>query len=496
MAHGHTTPYQPILELLRDYLGVKAAQPPDEARRQVANAIASLPAASDTLPLLLDFLGLADAAHPAPRLDPAVRKTRLIELVRNIVRSGRSQQPAIILVEDLHWIDAASGEFIEATADAVIGTTTLLLFNFRYDYAAPWMQRSHYRQVNLSPLNRTEADDLLGDLLGKDSSLALISRHIAERAQGNPFFIEELVHSLVERGDFEGERGAYRLAGGIDTIPLPATIEALLAARIDHLDEPARQVLQYAAVIGREVPVAILESVTGLPPSDLSEALSRLRRTELLRELPLTEAGLHAFCHPLIQEVCYRSLLRERRRKIHADVARAIKRHFNDRQEERASLLAYHLEEAGELMEAAQATMRAAFWIGAQDASQALRTWKKVHQLLSTQPASESTDYLRMHTCLQIMMFGWREGMSAEEAQHWFDEARRLALAAGNMRINAWIHAAFGRNLAVKGSADEYVLRVREALALAIDAKETSAETMLNAACPTPYALQDTWTRR
>jgi class 3 adenylate cyclase/tetratricopeptide (TPR) repeat protein len=482
MAHGHATPYQPILELLRDYLGIKAAQPPDEARRQVANAIASLPAASDTLPLLLDFLGLADADHPAPRLDPAVRKTRLIELVRNIVRSGRSQQPAVILVEDLHWIDAASGEFIEATADAVIGTTTLLLFNFRYDYAAPWMQRSHYRQVNLSPLNRTETDDLLGDLLGKDFSLALISRHIAERAQGNPFFIEELVHSLVERGDFEGERGAYRLAGGIDTIPLPTTIEALLAARIDHLDEPARQVLQYAAVIGREVPVAILENVTGLQPSDLSEALSRLRRTELLRELPLTEAGLHAFCHPLIQEVCYRSLLRERRRKIHADVARAIKRHFNDRQEERASLLAYHLEEAGDLMEAAQATMRAAFWIGAQDASQALRTWKKVHQLLSTQPASESTDYLRMLTCLQIMAFGWREGMSAEEAQHWFEEARRLALAAGNMRANAWIHAAFGRNLAVKGSADEYVLRVREALALAIDAKETSAETMLNAA--------------
>ena len=481
MAHGYATPYQPVLELLRDYLGVKAAQSTDEARHRVTMAIANLPAAGDTLPLLLDFLGLADPANPTPKLDPATRKVRLIELVRNIVRFSPREHPAVVLVEDLHWIDAASTEFIEAMVDAVIGTTTLLLFNFRYDYVAPWMQRTHYRHVSLSPLSRTETNDLLYDLLGKDSSLALISRHIAERAQGNPFFIEELVHSLVERGDFEGSRGAYRLVGGIDAIPLPATIEALLAARIDHLDESARQVLQCAAVIGREVPLAILERVTGLPPAGVAEALWRLRRAELLRELPLTEPGLHAFCHPLIQEVCYRSLLRERRRKIHAEVARAIKLDFTDRRQERNSLLAYHLEEAGELMEAAQANMRTALWIGTQDASQALRIWKKVHQLLTTQPASESTDYLRMQSCLQIMSFGWREGMSAEEARQWFEEARQLALAAGNMRANAWIHSSYGRNLAVTGSADDYVLRVREALELAIEAKDRSVEAMLNA---------------
>jgi class 3 adenylate cyclase/tetratricopeptide (TPR) repeat protein len=481
MAHGHATPYQPILELLRDYLGIKATQPPDEARRQVAKAIANLPAASDTLSLLLDFLGLTDAAHPAPRLDPATQKTRLIDLVRNIVRCSRPGHPAVVLIEDLHWIDAASAEFVEAMVDAVIGTTTLLLFNFRYDYVAAWMQRAHHRQVSLSALNRAEANDLLCELLGRDTSLALISRHIAERAQGNPFFIEELVHSLVERGDFEGTRGAYRLAGGIGAIPLPATIEALLAARIDHLDEPARQVLQCAAVIGREVPVAILESVTGLKPTELAETLGRLRRAELLRELPLTEPALHAFGHPLIQEVCYRSLLRERRRKIHAEVARAIKLDFSNLQEERISLLAYHLEGAGELMEAAQANMRAAFWIGGHDSSQGLRSWTKSHQLLSTQPVSESVDFLRMQACLQIMAFGWREGTPTAEAQRWFEEARQLALAAGNMRASAWAHAAFGRILAANGSADDYVMRMREALALAIDVKDGSVEPMLMA---------------
>jgi adenylate cyclase len=480
-AHGHATPYQPVLELLREYLGVEATLPLEEARQRVAEATSLLPGASEALPFLLDFLGLADAQQPAPNLDPAIRKTRLIELVRNIVRSGPQHKPMVVLVEDLHWIDAASEEFIDAMAEAVIGTTTMLLFNFRYGYAAPWMQRPHYRQVSLSPLNRGEADGLLYELLGKDSSLALIARNIAERAQGNPFFIEELVRSLAERGDFEGERGAYRLAGGVDAIPLPATIEAVVAARIDHLDEPARQLLQHAAVIGREVPSAILESVTGLSPSELAGTLSRLRRAELLRELPLTEPGLHAFSHPLIQEVCYRALLRDRRRKIHADVAGVIKRNFTDRVEERASLLAYHLEEAGQPVEAAQAHIRAALWIGSHDASQALRSWKKVHQLMASQPSSDSNDYLRLQACVQILAFGWREGMSAEEAQRWFEEARQLALAAGNLRANAWIHAAYGRNLAVRGSADDYVARTREALVLAVDANDRSVEAMLQA---------------
>lgn len=477
-AHGHATPYQPILELARDYLGIKPTMSPGEARQQVAAVVATLPVASDTLALLLPFLGLADPGQPAANLDPAVRKARLIELVRTIVRSGQQQKPVVVLIEDLHWIDAASEEFIDAMVDAIIGTTTLLLFNVRHGYTASWMQRSHYRQISLSALRRVDAEALLSDLLGKDSSLALISRNIAERAQGNPFFIEELVHSLIARGDFEGERGAYRLAGGIDAIPLPMTIEALLAARIDHLDESARQVLQYAAVVGREVPLAILESVTGLPSADLAEALLRLRRAELLRELPL-DPGVHAFSHPLVQEVCYRALLRERRKRIHGDVARLLKQQFSDQKEQGASLLAYHLEEAGEPMEAAQALIRAALWIGTHDASQALRTWKKVHQLLSTQPVSQSTDFLRVQACLQIMHFGWQEGMSAEEGQGWFEEGRRLALATGNVRANAWVHAAYGRNLAVRGSADDYVARTREAFDLATAANDRGVEAML-----------------
>lgn len=482
LAHAHAVPYQPILELLRDYLGLKPGQTPDEARLQIETAISTLPVAAETLPLLLDFLGLADAHHPTPKIDPAARKTRLLELVSSLVRAESRKQAAVILVEDLHWIDAASGEFIEAMVDAVTDTATLLLLNFRTEYAAPWMKRDPYRQIALPPLERGDMNDLLVDLLGPELATLPVAHDIADRAQGSPFFAEEMVHTLKERGDFDGERGSYRLAHEVATIPLPMTIEAVLAARIDRLDEITRRLLQCAAVIGREVPLAILEAVSGLPAAALADPLDRLQRAELLRELVASRPGIYAFCHPLIQEVCYQSLLRERRRQIHADVARALKQRSSDPWEERASLLAYHLEAAGEPMEAAQATIRSAMWVGMHDSSQALRSWKKVHQLLALVPSTESTSWLRLNACLQIMSFGWREGMPIEEAQARFEEAKALALATSNLRAAAWAHAALGRNLAMAGSADDYVARVREAAALAIEARDGSTEVMLKAA--------------
>lgn len=346
---------------------------------------------------------------------------------------------------------------------------------------APWMQRSHYRQISLTPLESRETGALLRDLLGDDPSLALLSRNIAERAQGNPFFLEELVHSLVERGDFEGDRGAYRLKGGIEAIPLPTTVQAVLSARIDRLAEPSRRILQTAAVIGREVPLAILEQVTGLPSNELAQELWRLRQTELLYELPPFEQGLHAFRHPLIQEVSYQSLLHQRRRELHGAVARAMEVYFKSRLDEHAGLLAYHLEQSGQALQAAQANVRAAIWVGANDPSQALRTWKKVRELLLPLPPDRTVDYLRMMASGQIVNFSWREGISPEHAKGYFEEAKKLALASGNIRENALIHVVYGRILGASASADEYVDKIREAEALAGGSVDASLQVTLNA---------------
>ena len=220
------------------------------------------------------------------------------------------------------------------------------------------------------------------DHFGNDPSLALLSRNIIERAQGNPFFLEELVNALVERGDFEGEKGAYRLKGGIDTIPLPSTVQAVVAARIDRLEENAKKVLEIASVVGREISISILDFVTGLSPPELSEATQHLRQAELLYDVPPFEQRLVAFATRLSKRLPIDHYYTNVAASFTQKWRRRLRTLFKDQAEERASLLAYHLEQAGENLKAAQQNMRAAIWVGANDPSQALRSWKKVRELL------------------------------------------------------------------------------------------------------------------
>src|SRR5262249_18383746 len=200
-----------VLEVLGEAFGIRPGDQADASRRRVVDLLHPRGNFDDVMPLLLDFLGISDPAYPAPKLDPTARKVLLLNFVRQFLHSRQHDEVVVVLVEDLHWIDPASEEFVEVMVDAIVGTKTILVLNFRPGLIAAWMQRSHYRQISLAPLDSRETRQLLSDLLGGDPSLVLLSRNIAERAQGNPFFLEELIHSLVERGDFEGERGAYQL---------------------------------------------------------------------------------------------------------------------------------------------------------------------------------------------------------------------------------------------------------------------------------------------
>jgi class 3 adenylate cyclase/tetratricopeptide (TPR) repeat protein len=480
LAHARATPFQPVLELLRDIFGIRVKESVDVSRRRVIDRFAPIASSEQALLLLLEFLGLADAARPAPKLDPRALKIQLLDLVRTLVHSGPRDTATIVLIEDLHWIDAASEEFVETLADAVVGTTTLLVVNFRPGFAASFMQRSHYRQIVMPPLASEQAQLLLKEHFGEDPSLALLSRNIIERAQGNPFFLEELVHAIAERGDFEGERGAYRLKGRIDAVPLPATVQAVVAARIDHLEEMAKQVLETASVIGRLVALSILEPVAALPHEELSEAISHLRQAELLYDLPPYDQGLLAFRHPLIQEVAYAMQLRSRLVVLHAAVAKAIECFDWGKLDEFAGLLAYHYEAAGQPLEAVTHLQRAARWIGRTNSAEALKSWKKARALLEDQPRSEHINRLRALASGQILNFGWREGMSADEVKPYAEEALKYARSSDRMHEPILL-GAYGRLLAATAAADDYVHLVQDAVKLTSDEGHVGRFATVNA---------------
>lgn len=465
LAHGRATPFQPVLELLRDFFGIQAKEAVETSRRRVIDRFAELGLSNQDLLVLLEFLGLADPDHPAPKLDPRALKLQLLDLVRTLVHTRPGNTPTVVLIEDLHWIDAASEEFIETLADAIVGTATLLLVNFRPGFTAAFMQRSHYRQIVLPPLPWAESNELLREHFGQHPSLSLLSSNVIERAQGNPFFIEELANSVVERGNVDGERGNYRLKHGIDAVPLPATVQAVVAARIDHLEDVAKQVLETAAVIGRLVAMSVLRPVAALPNDDLLEAISQLRQAELLYDLPPYDKGLLAFRHPLIQEVAYATQLRSRLTTLHATVAKAIESFDWGRLDEFAGLLAYHYEAAGQPLEAVTHLQRAARWIGKTNSAEAMKSWKKVRALLQDQPSSEYVDRLKAMSSGQILNFGWREGMSAEEVKPYAEEAIKYARTADRMHEPILL-GAYGRILASTAAADDYVNLVQDALKL------------------------------
>ena len=480
LAHGRATPFQPVLELLRDFFGVRPKDSAEASRQRVCDKLVEMSVPEPSTLLLLQFMGLADPTRPAPKLDPGVLKARLLGLVQSLFCNEPADGAAVILIEDLHWIDEASEEFVKALAETMAGTRRLLLVNYRPGFAASFMQQTAFHEVHIVPLGSEEAQELLRDVFGEDPSLAGLSRNIVERAQGNPFFLEELASAVSETSEFEGERGAYRLKGHTDAIPLPATVQAVIAARIDRLGDAAKCVLEAAAVIGRSIALSVLEPVSGLAEADLAEAIMQLRQAELLYDLPPFDMGLLAFRHPLIQEVAYAMQLRSRRTALHAAAAKALEGLGWGSQDEYAGLIASHYEAAGQMTPAIEHLQRAARWIARTDTAEALRLWKKIRMLLQDQPQTQHVERLRAYASGQILGCGWRVGISAEEVKPYAEEALRYARSSDKMHEPILI-GTYGRVLAATGAADDYVNLVQNAVKLTSEEGDVGRYATVNA---------------
>jgi class 3 adenylate cyclase/tetratricopeptide (TPR) repeat protein len=343
VSYGKVTNYLPVIELLRAYFEIEASDEPRGIREKVTVKLLSLDRHLE--PALPAFLWLLDVPVEDPaweRLEPPQRRQQIFDGVRRLLLRESRAQPLMIVFEDLHWIDAETEALLDSLVESLPTARMLLLVNYRPAYQHTWNGKASYRQLRIDPLPAPSANELLEALLGTDADLRPLQRLLIERTEGNPFFLEESVRTLVETRALVGERGAYRQARAPRDIQVPATVQAILAARIDRLPPEEKSLLQTASVIGKDVPFWLLEAVGDRDQVELHGQLAHLQTAEFVYEANLFPDLEYTFKHALTHEVAYGSLLGNPRRALHARIVGALEQLRSDRLIEHVEQLAHH----------------------------------------------------------------------------------------------------------------------------------------------------------
>jgi class 3 adenylate cyclase/tetratricopeptide (TPR) repeat protein len=465
VAHGRQVPLLPMLELFRAYFGVQKDDSELSVREKIAGRLLLLDdSLREDLPIFFNLLGVPDPDRPLPVADPEALQRRAYAAVRALVHAdGQREKPALVLFEDLHWLDAASDGYLAQIVEATATTRGLNVLNFRPEYRADWMQTPSYQRLPLVPLGAEAVREMLVDLLGNDASVTDLGEFVHGRAAGNPFFVEEIVQTLIETGALEGIRGAYRLVRPASEVALPATVQAVLAARIDRLPEREKRLLHQASVIGKTFQERVLLRICNIDEGNLRAALRALNEAEFLYEESLYPHVEYAFKHPLTQEVADRSQLKERRRETHAAVARVIEELSADRLDEGAALLAHHWEEAGEPLVAARWHARAARWIGVSNYAEADNHWQRVVELIPDTEGSRDAIALHLEASCTLLTLAFRIGASPDEAAALFAAGKRDAERIGDDAALAVLTVAYAGVFENSGAIDEYLALVLEA---------------------------------
>jgi len=487
-SHGRGIPFMPVLQMLRAYFGIADADPERIVREKVAGRALLLdPEMADDLPLLFDFLGVPDPARPLPQLSAEARQRALRGVVCKLVNAPQRREPAVLVVEDLHWIDEGSETLLGELLNAVEGTQTLVVVNFRPEYEPGWSGPPDYHELALQPLGPQDTHDLVRDLAGGDPSLDGLAEHLHERTAGNPFFIEEIVRELVEAGHLEGERGAYRLVRPVEEIGVPVTVQAVLAARIDRLVGDAKQLVQAASVAGKEVSEETLTRIAGLSGDGRCEAaLREAIAAGFLYEAELYPKRVLAFRHPLTREVAYGSQLAEQRRATHAATARATIELNPERHDELAALIADHMEEGGETLEAARWSAHAAYWAGHSQPREAMRLWRRAMVLADELEEGDEKAALEVAARLRQLDYAWRLGMDPGEEAELAREAEEIATRTGDLRSLALLRALSAGRPGRERRGEEWVATTDEVCRLADESGDHHLRIAIHAA--TTYA--------
>ncbi len=353
ISHGKASPYLPVIELLKSYFDIQASDDERKRHERVIGKVLGLDRnLEETLPYLFALLGIEEQPSPLQQMDPQIRRRRTFDALKRLFLRESLKQPLVLIFEDLHWIDGETQGFLDIFSESVASSKLLLLTNYRPEYRHEWGQKAYYTQLRLTPLGQAEAKEFLDVLLGTTggarhaSPLRDLKQLILDKTQGTPFFMEEIVQELFEQGVLVRTEAGAALHDrpSAETLHIPTTVQAVLAARIDRLALDEKALLQYLSVIGREFPLSLAKQVVQFSEDELYRLLTSLQRKEFLYEQPAFPEVEYIFKHALTQDVAYGSVLIERRKALHEQTGQAIELLYKENLEEHYTDLAHHYQ--------------------------------------------------------------------------------------------------------------------------------------------------------
>ena len=359
VSHGKASALLPVIDLLCSYFKITTDDDERTRREKVAGRIAILDRSlEDTLPYLYGLLGLSDETNQIAEVEAQTRKRRALDAIKRIILRESLNQPLMLVFEDLHWIDEESQAFLNLLAEGIGTARILLLVNYRPEYRHEWGHKTYYTQLRLDPLGKESADVMLQSLLGEGTGMAALKRLIIDKTEGNPLFIEETVQVLFEEGALE-RNGVVKLTRSLSQLTLPPTVQDILAARIDRLPKPQKDLLQTLAVIGTEFRFSLVRMLIAQPEEELERMLSALQLSEFIYEQPASGDVEYTFKHALTHDVAYNSVLKERRRLLHERVGAALESIYCESLDDHVAELAYHYGRSGNARKAVEYCLRA-----------------------------------------------------------------------------------------------------------------------------------------
>jgi class 3 adenylate cyclase/tetratricopeptide (TPR) repeat protein len=497
VSYGKATPYYPVIDLLKRYSHVEERDDTRTIRAKVTGQVLTLDLAlQDTIPALLTLLDALPEDSPFLTLDSPQRRQRILEALKRVLLRESQAQPLVLVFEDLHWIDAETQALLDNLVESLPTARLLLLVNYRPEYQHGWGNKTYYTQLRLDPLPPANTEELLQALLGDDPALAPLKQLLIARTEGNPFFLEESVRTLVETGVLVGERGAYRLEQTRQTIQVPATVQAVLAARIDRLPPEAKRLLQTAAVIGTEIPLSLLQAIADLPQDFLPRGLTQLQGAEFLYETRLFPEHEYTFKHALTHEVAYGSLLQERRRGLHARIVEALEHLFPDRLAERVEHLAHHAMR-GEVWDKAVAYFRQ----GGEKAMvrsahrEAMGYFEQALGALAHLPQQRDTLEQAVDLRLAIRSALLHSPSDFGRILTYLREAETLAAALDDHRRLADVSLLLSRQFSIIGAYEQAIATLQRALVLATASGDVALYALVNQRLGVAYVYQGDYRR-